>query len=76
MASDPRWVFNCAECRCECTHSEISGEISDYSLPQRPEIKDGGFEFTCPNCGHIGFCKRTDVRYRDESRGGRAAQSS
>jgi hypothetical protein len=66
MATHPKWVLTCKECRAECVYAEIPAGTESYFLPRKPQLPDN-FTHTCQGCGHEDKYNRNDLSYRDES---------
>ena len=66
MASKPKWVLTCKNCRAECTYEEIPSDTESYLLPRRPHVLVN-FTHKCDLCGHEYIYERTDLSYRDET---------
>jgi hypothetical protein len=60
----PKWILICQNCNAEFEHSQIS-DVGMFSFvwPPKPEISPTN-QCVCPNCGHMGTYKRTDLLYR------------
>jgi DNA-directed RNA polymerase subunit RPC12/RpoP len=58
------WVLACVNCKFKFLHSKI-GELRllDFLDPAKPDMPEGGVELECPNCGHRGVYRRTDLTY-------------
>jgi len=64
-----RWVLECADCKAEFTHSEISGSgymsIDPFTLTaNKPEFPEGGVSAVCPSCNATAVYERYQLLYR------------
>jgi heterodisulfide reductase subunit A-like polyferredoxin len=66
MATNPKWVLTCKNCRAECTYEEIPSDTESYFLPKRPHVP-ADFAHRCGICGHEYAYQRNDLSYRDET---------
>ena len=64
-----RWVLECAQCKVEFTHSEISENGHTIRDPftltaTKPELPAGGVTTVCPNCNGAAVYQRYQLLYR------------
>jgi predicted RNA-binding Zn-ribbon protein involved in translation (DUF1610 family) len=56
------WGLNCAKCNQNLAKFAIEDTLESYFFPA-PDFPEGSKEFECPNCGHKGTYRRTDLVY-------------
>ena len=64
-----RWVLECAHCKAEFKHSEISESgytvLDPFTLTAtKPELPAGGVTMVCPHCNATEVYQRYELLYR------------